>query len=38
MSAVIMDGKIAAAKVRADLANQVELLKAKGVVPGLGTI
>jgi methylenetetrahydrofolate dehydrogenase (NADP+)/methenyltetrahydrofolate cyclohydrolase len=38
MSAVIMDGKIAAAKVRADLAKQVELLKAKGVVPGLGTI
>ena len=38
MSAVIMDGKIAATKVRADLAKQVELLKAKGVVPGLGTI
>jgi methylenetetrahydrofolate dehydrogenase (NADP+)/methenyltetrahydrofolate cyclohydrolase len=38
MSAVIMDGKIAAAKVRADLAKQVELLKAKCVVPGLGTI
>jgi methylenetetrahydrofolate dehydrogenase (NADP+)/methenyltetrahydrofolate cyclohydrolase len=38
MSAVIMDGKIAAAKVRADLSKQVELLKAKGVVPGLGTI
>jgi len=38
MSAVILDGKAVAAKVKADLANKVEYLKSKGVTPGLGTI
>ncbi len=38
MSAVILDGKAVAAKVKADLARKVEYLKSKGVTPGLGTI
>lgn len=38
MSAVILDGKAVAAKVKADLAKKVEYLKSKGVTPGLGTI
>jgi methylenetetrahydrofolate dehydrogenase (NADP+)/methenyltetrahydrofolate cyclohydrolase len=38
MSAIILDGKATAAKVKADLAKQVEILKLKGVTPGLGTI
>ncbi|MGA0078784.1 MAG: bifunctional methylenetetrahydrofolate dehydrogenase/methenyltetrahydrofolate cyclohydrolase [Candidatus Nanopelagicales bacterium] len=38
MTATILDGKATAAKVKADLANRVAALKAKGVNPGLGTI
>jgi methylenetetrahydrofolate dehydrogenase (NADP+)/methenyltetrahydrofolate cyclohydrolase len=38
MSAIILDGKATAAKVKADLAVRVKALKAKGVTPGLGTI
>ena len=38
MSAVILDGKQSAAKVKADLAVRVEALKARGLTPGLGTI
>lgn len=38
MSAVILDGKATAAKVKADLAVKVSELKQKGVTPGLGTI
>ena len=38
MSAIILDGKATAAAVKADLAKRVEVLKAKGITPGLGTI
>ncbi len=38
MSAVILDGKATAAKVKAQLATKVADLKTKGVTPGLGTI
>ncbi len=38
MSAIILDGKATAAKVKADLAKRVEVLKSRGVTPGLGTI
>jgi methylenetetrahydrofolate dehydrogenase (NADP+)/methenyltetrahydrofolate cyclohydrolase len=38
MSAVILDGKATAARVKADLATRVAALQAKGVTPGLGTI
>ena len=38
MTATILDGKATAAKVKADLANRVAALKARGVNPGLGTI
>ena len=38
MSAIILDGKATAARVKAELAKQVEFLKSKGVNPGLGTI
>lgn len=38
MTAIILDGKATAAKVKADLANRVAVLKAKGIKPGLGTI
>lgn len=38
MSAVILDGKATAARVKAQLATKVADLKTKGVTPGLGTI
>jgi len=38
MTAVILDGKATAAKVKADLATRVAALRAKGVMPGLGTV
>ena len=38
MSATILDGKAAAAEVRADLRRRVDRLRALGVVPGLGTV
>lgn len=38
MSAIILDGKATAAKVKAELSLRVAQLKTKGVNPGLGTI
>lgn len=38
MSAIILDGKATAAKVKAGLAERVAALKSKGITPGLGTI
>ncbi|NAZ82384.1 bifunctional methylenetetrahydrofolate dehydrogenase/methenyltetrahydrofolate cyclohydrolase [Kineococcus sp. R8] len=38
MSATVLDGRAAAAAVKADLTERVAVLAAKGVVPGLGTI
>jgi methylenetetrahydrofolate dehydrogenase (NADP+)/methenyltetrahydrofolate cyclohydrolase len=38
MSAVILDGKLTAASVKANLAHRVTLLASHGVLPGLGTV
>ncbi|MDP9408588.1 MAG: bifunctional methylenetetrahydrofolate dehydrogenase/methenyltetrahydrofolate cyclohydrolase [Actinomycetota bacterium] len=38
MTAVILDGKAAAAAIRAELAERVAALRVRGVVPGLGTV
>lgn len=38
MTATILDGQAAAATVKADLARRVEVLRSKGVTPGLGTV
>ena len=38
MTASILDGKATAAKVKADLANRVRALQARGITPGLGTV
>ncbi|MDO8310035.1 MAG: bifunctional methylenetetrahydrofolate dehydrogenase/methenyltetrahydrofolate cyclohydrolase [Actinomycetota bacterium] len=38
MTAVIMDGKATAAEVKATLRERVDVLRAHGVVPGLGTV
>ena len=38
MVAIILDGKLTAQKVKNELAKRVEILKAKGIHPGLGTI
>jgi methylenetetrahydrofolate dehydrogenase (NADP+)/methenyltetrahydrofolate cyclohydrolase len=38
VAATILDGKAAAAAIRADLTERVAKLRASGVVPGLGTI
>jgi len=38
MSAVILDGKAAAAGVKRDLTGRLEILTKKGIQPGLGTI
>lgn len=38
MSAKIIDGKQVAADIRAELKKEVQVLKAKGIVPGLGVI
>lgn len=38
MTAIILDGKATATKVKNDLAKRVAALKAKGISPGLGTI
>ncbi|MGI5118982.1 bifunctional methylenetetrahydrofolate dehydrogenase/methenyltetrahydrofolate cyclohydrolase [Marinactinospora thermotolerans] len=38
MSAQILDGKATAAAIRAELKERVSALRAKGVVPGLGTV
>ena len=38
MAAQIIDGKQVAADIRAELKKEVDELRAKGVVPGLGVI
>ena len=38
MVAIILDGKLTAQKVKNELAKRVEILKTKGIHPGLGTI
>ena len=38
MTARILDGKAVAADIRADIKRRVEVLAARGIVPGLGTI
>lgn len=38
MSARILDGKVAAAEVRAELTGRVDRLRQQGVLPGLGTV
>jgi len=38
MTATILDGKAAAAAIKADLAQRVAKLTAAGVIPGLGTV
>ena len=38
MTAVILDGKQTAANIRAELADRVAALKARGITPGLGTV
>jgi methylenetetrahydrofolate dehydrogenase (NADP+)/methenyltetrahydrofolate cyclohydrolase len=38
MAAVILDGKQTAANIRAELAQRVAALRARGVTPGLGTV
>lgn len=38
MSATILDGKAAAAAIKADLATRVAVLREQGITPGLGTI
>ncbi|KMY23473.1 methylenetetrahydrofolate dehydrogenase (NADP+) / methenyltetrahydrofolate cyclohydrolase [Actinobaculum suis] len=38
MTAQILDGRETAAKIKAELAEQVAALKERGIVPGLGTI
>lgn len=37
-SAVVLDGKAASAAIKAELAERVAALKAKGVVPGIATV
>jgi methylenetetrahydrofolate dehydrogenase (NADP+)/methenyltetrahydrofolate cyclohydrolase len=38
MTAVILDGKKTAAEVKAELRERVDVLRAKGMLPGLGTV
>jgi methylenetetrahydrofolate dehydrogenase (NADP+) / methenyltetrahydrofolate cyclohydrolase len=38
MTAVILDGKATAAAVKADLKVRVDALRARGIMPGLGTV
>ena len=38
MSATILDGKAAAAAIKAELKTRVDALKARGIEPGLGTV
>lgn len=38
MTARILDGKATAARIKAELAERVSALRARGVVPGLGTV
>lgn len=38
MTAVVLDGKAAAAEIRAELTERVAALKAKGITPGIATV
>lgn len=38
MTAQLLDGKVAAAAIKAELAGRVSALRARGIVPGLGTL
>jgi len=38
MSAQMLDGKALAATIKKDLTARTQALKAKGIIPGLGTI
>jgi methylenetetrahydrofolate dehydrogenase (NADP+)/methenyltetrahydrofolate cyclohydrolase len=38
VSARLLDGKAMASAIKADLAKRVEVLKARGIMPGLGTV
>src|SRR6202789_3239571 len=38
MTAIVLDGEVVAARVRAEVAERVKKLREKGYVPGLGTI
>ena len=38
MSAVILDGKATATEVKEDLRRRVDALRARGIMPGLGTV
>ncbi len=38
MTAVVLDGKAAAAEIRAELTERVATLKAKGITPGIATV
>lgn len=38
MTAVILDGKATAARVKSELAERVKVLAERGIVPGLGTV
>jgi methylenetetrahydrofolate dehydrogenase (NADP+)/methenyltetrahydrofolate cyclohydrolase len=38
MTAVLLDGKATAAQVKADLRTRVDVLRAQGTLPGLGTV
>ena len=38
MASITMDGKATAATIKAELAKRVDVLKAAGIAPGLGTI
>jgi methylenetetrahydrofolate dehydrogenase (NADP+)/methenyltetrahydrofolate cyclohydrolase len=38
VTATLLDGKASAAEVKADLRARVEALRARGIVPGLGTV
>ena len=38
MTAAVLDGKATAARVKTQLAQRVEVLRARGIVPGLGTV
>jgi methylenetetrahydrofolate dehydrogenase (NADP+)/methenyltetrahydrofolate cyclohydrolase len=38
MTATILDGKATAARVKAELADRVDVLRERGITPGLGTV
>ena len=38
MTAVLLDGELLAAKVRAEVTDRVARLRSAGITPGLGTV